>query len=179
MIDPGITMFKQTSRLIWAVVCVTVSVIPGWLLTIAKSLHCMATAVINSFKFNYDGARRFGQSVNLLRNFIDITWAMFVSVCDFHQDCWYNQAFHGLVVNAAVSDTFRILLNINVQTTCSVFAAGCPIELDAYIYGREHRMQLDFRQHRIVPGMAFAAVGSGCCDLENEFYGAGRGCCKL
>lgn len=40
-------------------------------------------------------------------------------------------------------------------------------------------MQLDFRYHWIVPGMALAPVGSGCCGLENEFCGAGRGCCKL
>ena len=84
-----------------------------------------------------------------------------------------------MVVNPAVSDTFGILGNINVQTTCSVFAAGCPVELDAYIYGREHRIQLGFRYHGIVPGMAFAPVGFGCCGLENEFCGAVRGCCKL
>ena len=40
----------------------------------------MATFVINGFKFNYVGARSFG-SVNLLRNFIDITCAMLVTVC--------------------------------------------------------------------------------------------------
>lgn len=60
---------------------ITVSVVPGWLLTIAKSLHCMDNAVTNGFIFNYDPSRSFGYSVNVLRNFIDITWAMFVTVC--------------------------------------------------------------------------------------------------
>jgi hypothetical protein len=40
-------------------------------------------------------------------------------------------------------------------------------------------MQLDSRYHRIIPGMAFAPVGSGCRSLENEFCGAGRVSCKI
>jgi hypothetical protein len=73
LIDQGITMLKHNSRLILAVVFVTASVISGWLLTIAIVSMAWLLLLLTTLNTIMMEQEAFGYSVNMLRNYIDIT----------------------------------------------------------------------------------------------------------